>query len=116
MVGAISRIGLSGPNKVNQMLARSSKKLIATLAFATLAAFAAQSASAAQTGAALTHFNNGNTATNAPDQWKVLANGCSYSRTQAPGYAPQWILIQNPHHVGGKYVTKSMGCALLIQG
>lgn len=27
-------------------------------------------------------------------------NGCTYSRTQAPGRAPVWYLVQNPHHVG----------------
>lgn len=96
------------------MLATKSKKLITTLAFASLAAFAAQPAIAAQTGAALTHINSATSGSNG--QWMVLANGCSYSRTQAPGYAPVWILIQNPHHVGGKYVTKSMGCALNISG
>lgn len=32
--------------------------------------------------------------------WYVSPQGCAYSRTQAPGYAAQWILIQNPHHLG----------------
>ncbi|MGI3169400.1 hypothetical protein ACRARG_09630 [Pseudooceanicola sp. C21-150M6] len=41
-------------------------------------------------------------------QWITLTNGCSYSRTQAPGYAPMWILIQNPHHIGQPNVHK--GC------
>lgn len=27
-------------------------------------------------------------------------DGCTYSRTQAPGYAPVLYLVQNPHHVG----------------
>ena len=33
-------------------------------------------------------------------QWIVTSDGCSYSRTQAPGYPAQWYLIQNPHHIG----------------
>ena len=32
-------------------------------------------------------------------QWFTTADGCSYTRTQAPGYAVSWILIQNPHHI-----------------
>lgn len=28
------------------------------------------------------------------------ADGCTYSRTQAPGRAPVWYLVQNPHHIG----------------
>jgi len=27
-------------------------------------------------------------------------DGCTYRRAQAPGYAPTWHLIQNPHHIG----------------
>lgn len=27
-------------------------------------------------------------------------DGCTYSRTQAPGYAPVWYLVQNPFHIG----------------
>lgn len=33
-------------------------------------------------------------------QWYVTPGGCSYSRTQAPGYPPKWYLIVNPHHLG----------------
>lgn len=33
-------------------------------------------------------------------QWITTPDGCSYSRTQAPGYPAQWILILNPHHIG----------------
>lgn len=25
---------------------------------------------------------------------------CTYSRAQAPGYAVQWYLVLNPHHIG----------------
>ena len=32
--------------------------------------------------------------------WYIAPNGCAYSRAQAPGSAPMWILIQNPHHLG----------------
>lgn len=32
-------------------------------------------------------------------QWYTTPDGCSYSRTQAPGYAVSWVLIQNPHHI-----------------
>ncbi|WP_425039095.1 hypothetical protein [Primorskyibacter sp. S187A] len=32
--------------------------------------------------------------------WYVAPNGCAYSRAQAPGHSPMWILIQNPHHLG----------------
>jgi len=34
-------------------------------------------------------------------QWMIAPNGCSYSRTQAPGQPVQWMLIHNPHHIGG---------------
>lgn len=30
----------------------------------------------------------------------VSSDGCSYSRAQAPGYAPTWHLILNGAHVG----------------
>jgi len=33
-------------------------------------------------------------------QRRTLANGCSYSRAQAPGYAPTWHLIVNPQVLG----------------
>ena len=33
-------------------------------------------------------------------QWRTLQNGCSYSRAQAPGYAPTWHLIVNPQQAG----------------
>lgn len=33
-------------------------------------------------------------------QWYTTEAGCSYSRAQAPGYAPTWHLILNPHHIG----------------
>jgi len=33
-------------------------------------------------------------------QWRTLSNGCSYSRAQAPGYAPTWHLIVNPQRIG----------------
>ena len=33
-------------------------------------------------------------------QWYTTPDGCSYSRAQAPGHAPMWVLIINPHHIG----------------
>lgn len=33
-------------------------------------------------------------------QWYTTPDGCAYSRAKAPGYATQWILILNPHHLG----------------
>ena len=33
-------------------------------------------------------------------QWYTTLDGCSYSRAKAPGYAVQWVLILNPHHIG----------------
>ncbi|MDF1854609.1 hypothetical protein [Pseudooceanicola sp.] len=30
----------------------------------------------------------------------TTADGCSYRRAQAPGYAPTWHLILNPYHIG----------------
>lgn len=41
-------------------------------------------------------------------QWKVTADGCTYSRAQAPGYPPSWYLVLNPHHVG--MPTAHRGC------
>lgn len=47
-------------------------------------------------------------------QWYIAPNGCSYSRTQAPGQPVQWMLILNPHHIGGKNATRA--CASILQG
>ncbi|QFT46785.1 hypothetical protein FIU97_09390 [Roseivivax sp. THAF40] len=33
-------------------------------------------------------------------QWFTTPDGCSYSRTQAPGYPVQWMLVLNPRHIG----------------
>ncbi|KAB7610261.1 hypothetical protein F9L33_13185 [Amylibacter sp. SFDW26] len=49
---------------------------------------------------------------NAYGQHMTLANGCSYSRAQAPGYAPTWHLILNPHHLGQPNAHK--GCAAML--
>ncbi len=32
--------------------------------------------------------------------YMTTADGCTYRRTQAPGYPPRWILVVNPHHIG----------------
>lgn len=47
-------------------------------------------------------------------QWMTTANGCSYSRTQAPGYPPMWVLILNPHHIGQP--NAHAGCAPVLRG
>ncbi|MEW2914835.1 hypothetical protein [Leisingera sp. JC11] len=39
-------------------------------------------------------------------------DGCTYSRTQAPGYAPVWYLVQNPHHVGMPNAHR--GCPMTV--
>lgn len=45
------------------------------------------------------------TAGRAPDsnfggEFYTTPDNCTYRRTQAPGYAPSWILIVNPYHLG----------------
>ncbi len=47
-------------------------------------------------------------------QWQTLSNGCSYSRAQAPGYAPTWHLIVNPQAMG--LPARPRGCKSLVQG
>ena len=47
-------------------------------------------------------------------QWITTPNGCSYSRTQAPGYPVQWVLILNPHHIGQP--NAHIGCAPVLGG
>ncbi len=47
-------------------------------------------------------------------QWQTLSNGCSYSRAQAPGYAPTWHLIVNPQNVG--LPTAPRKCKPMLQG
>lgn len=32
--------------------------------------------------------------------YMTTAQGCSYRKTQAPGYPPRWILIVNPERLG----------------
>ncbi len=32
--------------------------------------------------------------------YMTTPDGCTYRRTQAPGYPPRWILVLNPHHLG----------------
>ena len=45
-------------------------------------------------------------------QWFTTADGCSYSRAQAPGYAPTWHLIINPHHIGQPAAHR--GCPVML--
>ena len=47
-------------------------------------------------------------------QWYIAPNGCSYSRTQAPGQPVVWMLIANPHHIGGRNATAA--CPSMIRG
>lgn len=47
-------------------------------------------------------------------QWITTSDGCSYSRTQAPGYPVQWMLILNPHHIGKP--DAHIDCAPMLQG
>lgn len=37
--------------------------------------------------------------------YKVMSNGCTYRKTQAPGYEPRWILIVNPQALGQQLPT-----------
>ena len=39
-------------------------------------------------------------------QWFTTHDGCSYSRTHAPGYGVTWVLIQNPHHINQPDVSR----------
>lgn len=32
--------------------------------------------------------------------YMTTADGCTYRRTQAPGYPARWILVINPGHIG----------------
>lgn len=43
----------------------------------------------------------------------VSPKGCSYSRAQAPGYAPTWHLILNGKHVG--LTDAHSGCPVRLQ-
>jgi hypothetical protein len=47
-------------------------------------------------------------------QWITTPDGCSYSRAKAPGYAEQWILIINPHHIGKP--NAHVNCAPALRG
>lgn len=47
-------------------------------------------------------------------QWYTTQDNCTYSRTQAPGYPPQWYLVLNPHHLGKP--DAHAGCPTRIEG
>jgi hypothetical protein len=32
--------------------------------------------------------------------YMTTPQGCTYRKTQAPGYPARWILVLNPHHIG----------------
>ncbi len=59
-----------------------------------------------------TSTNNGKVSNGG--QWQTLSNGCSYSRAQAPGYAPTWHLIVNPQTVGLPKAPRK--CKPMLQG
>lgn len=37
---------------------------------------------------------------NMSGDYMTTADGCTYRRTQAPGYGVHWIVVLNPHHIG----------------
>lgn len=77
------------------------KLLCTAAALALLTTFAATgSAGAFGLSAAKSALKNPPPPTNYQGQWYTTPDGCSYSRAQAPGYAPTWHLIINPHHIG----------------
>lgn len=85
-------------------------KLIFALTAATFA-FGAISVEAEQT------LFNPNPTFAQSGQWYVAPNGCSYTRTQAPGEGVVWMLIPNPHHmhdIGGKRASAS--CPRMLRG
>ncbi|MHA6323719.1 hypothetical protein [Roseivivax sp. CAU 1753] len=45
-------------------------------------------------------------------QWFTTSDGCTYSRTQAPGYPVQWIIVLNPRHIGQPNAHR--GCKPMI--
>ena len=49
-------------------------------------------------------------------QWYTAPNGCSYSRTKAPGYATTWVLILNPHHIGQPNAGPHCQTVLQVRG
>ncbi|MDQ7069489.1 MAG: hypothetical protein Q9M48_01865 [Rhodobacterales bacterium] len=107
------------------MLAHKSKNHFSVLAMAAILSLSAQGASATQSPQPSAYnpnsynpnsYNSGQLDTSGSGQWLILSNGCSYSRAQAPGYPMQWILILNPHHIGGKYVVPSMKCKSSMGG
>ncbi|EAR52822.1 hypothetical protein OG2516_10181 [Oceanicola granulosus HTCC2516] len=77
---------------------KSSLAIAATLAIAAFAAPAvAQSTGMMPAG---TGYEAGPPASYTARSWTNPANGCSYSRAHAPGYAPTWHLIMNGAHAG----------------
>lgn len=38
--------------------------------------------------------------------YMTTADGCTYRRTQAPGYPPRWVLVVNPQHLGKEPATR----------
>lgn len=70
----------------------------AALAVATLLAAGAASAQTSPSERAMPVLST--KSASAAGNYMTTADGCTYRRTQAPGYAPNWILVLNPHHIG----------------
>ena len=66
------------------------------------------------TGAAFGHDHLLNRPFDVAGTYMTTPDGCSYVRAQAPGYAPTWHLILNPHHIGQPSAHR--GCAALLRG
>ncbi|WP_417719008.1 hypothetical protein [Salipiger sp.] len=48
------------------------------------------------------------------DQYFTTSDGCTYSRAQAPGYAPTWHIVVNASRIGGR--DRHRGCAGMLGG
>jgi len=102
------------------MMTRFNTKTLALLSALALSAGFAQATHAGQLNGTNANpqissksITNGGQSSNG-GQWQTLSNGCSYSRAQAPGYAPTWHLIVNPQMMG--LPTPTHRCKGRIQG
>ncbi len=84
------------------------KKIVAVAALAAVSGFALSGhAHAAGLFGFKSQLKNPPPPVNYQGQWYTTPDGCSYSRAKAPGYAPTWHLIINPHHIGQPNARKS---------
>lgn len=94
------------------------KKALAFLSAIALSAGLAQTASAGQlngdTNLASSNLQFSSKSVSGGGQWRTLTNGCSYSRAQAPGYAPTWHLIVNPQSMG--LPARPRNCKPMVSG